>query len=61
MKWRERKRRHDDVHNPMGGKGKRATRPKNKSVNTHCSHWMITTGVIDRCSICGIELPKDNL
>jgi hypothetical protein len=25
---RERKRRHDDVHFPMGGRGKRATRPK---------------------------------
>ncbi len=28
MKWKERKRKHDDAHNPMGGKGKRATKPK---------------------------------
>ena len=28
---RERSRRHDDAHYPMGGRGKRATPPKGKS------------------------------
>ena len=27
---KERKRRHDDAHYPMGGKGRRARRPKNR-------------------------------
>lgn len=30
MKWKERKQRHNDVHHPMQGKGKRATRPKSR-------------------------------
>lgn len=29
---RERRRRHDDLHRPMGGRGKRATPPKVKVV-----------------------------
>lgn len=28
IRWRESKRRHDDVHWPMQGRGKRATPPK---------------------------------
>lgn len=30
MKFRERKRKHDDAHIPMGGRGKRGTMPKKK-------------------------------
>lgn len=44
---RERKRKRDDVHFPMGGRGKRATRPKCASApNTQ------------RCPHCGMSLPN---
>lgn len=33
---RERRRRHDDLHRPLGGRGKRATPPKFK--NHDCVH-----------------------
>lgn len=40
---RERKRKHDDAHRPLRGKGKRATRP------------LIVCGVADRwCPGCGV-------
>lgn len=28
MKWKERKRRHDDEHRPLTGRGARANKPK---------------------------------
>ena len=31
--FKERKRRHDDAHFPMGGRGKRATPPVNRLVS----------------------------
>ncbi len=58
VKFKERKRRHDDAHIPMGGKGKRGTTRKNKAAkSSECTHPMITTGVIDRCSYCKAEMP----
>lgn len=57
---RERKRKHDDAHYPLGGKGKRATRKSPKLFpNGKCNHPMITIGVIDRCSYCGEVVPKE--
>ncbi len=57
MKWREKNSRHDDAHIPLGGKGKRSISRKSK-LPFKCGHPMITTGVIDRCSVCGEEIPK---
>lgn len=31
MKWRDRNRRHDDAHLPLGGRGNRARSPKRKA------------------------------
>lgn len=43
---RERRRKHDDLHRPMQGKSKRATRPKSKAV-----------AVSRRCPDCGDAIP----
>jgi hypothetical protein len=43
---RERRRRHDDAHRPMGGKGKRAT-PRR----------VISVRVVEHCPHCGEVLP----
>lgn len=48
---RERRRRHDDAHFPMGGRGKRATPPKSK---TKRNPW----DGISRGTSGGLSLPR---
>lgn len=43
---RERRRKHDDLHRPLGGKGKRATKPRTKALATY------------RCPDCGATRPQ---
>lgn len=55
MQFKEKKRRHDDAHNPMGGRGRRARAPQAAPRGT-CAHPIITTAAYERfdtCSMCG--------
>lgn len=48
---RERKRKHDDAHYPLGGKGKRATKPKNpKYTGPTCECGYYPKGSTHLCS-----------
>ncbi len=55
MKFKERKRRHDDAHRPLGGKGNRAKMPKSNAAPTPSKNY------IERRKIIGwdrnIDLP----
>lgn len=45
---RERTRRHDDLHRPMGGKGKRATPPKAVHPGPFTAHSAVTCAIVKR-------------
>lgn len=56
---RERKRRHDDLHRPMGGKGKRATPPRARLVQIpphDCAPDAAADDNHAQCKVCGAWL-----
>jgi len=57
MTMRERRQRHNDIHFPMGGRGKRATPPKERLES--CRHPWATFDASRKgnfCVYCGMRL-----
>lgn len=52
---RERRRRHDDVHFPMQGKGKRATK---RDTLPYFGPRLVPR---DRCKVCDVEITSGEL
>ena len=53
---RERKRRHDDVHHPMQGRGKRVSR----GARADASRLVVDSGLAVQCPGCGANQTGDN-
>jgi hypothetical protein len=60
MKFKEKKRRHGDVHWPLGGRGKKATKPKSKLIHQYKCNACGSTLYIHLCSDTPAKLREAN-